>query len=324
MLVRSAVHVVVAVLTALLLAGRADGAPTSADPQPGLFAFEALTGGIFTIRADGTGSREIVPAGSDPEWSPDGARLLYGFGGSLWSALSDGTDARLIVESDRLGTADGPCNRESAVSDGTWSPSGRRVAFVGESEDEDERTVQEICTAAVDGSRVRVLRNGTEPSWTPGGRRIAFIAAAKSRRSFSSRIATMRGDGRDVRVLLGDAKGYRQGLDVSPDGRRLAFLETSSAPGSSRTVLRIMNLRTRRTRTIPWRKTGLRVGAVDWTPGGTRLAYVLTDPPLDQRVPPSSVFTIRPDGTGRKRLFTLPYEQQRGLWGQALSRQPSR
>ena len=321
---RSAVYVLVAALTALLLAARAEGAPPSANParQPGLFAFEALTGGIFTIHADGTGGREIVPAGNNPEWSPDGTRLLYGLDGGLWSARSDGTDARSIVGSHLRGTAGGPCNIEFTVSDGAWSPSGRRVAFVGESEDENERSVHEICTASLDGSGIRKLRNGTEPEWIPGGRRIAFIAAAKSRRSFSSRIATMRSDGRDVRVLLGDKKGYRQSLDVSPDGRRLAFLETSSAPGWSPTVLRIMNLRTRRTRTIPWQRTGPRINAVAWTPGGTRLAYLLTDLALGQRVAPSSVFTIRPDGTGRKRLFTLPFEEHRGLWGEALSWQP--
>ena len=323
-LARSAAFLPVVALTVLLLAARAEGAPPSANTarQPGLFAFEALTGGIFTIRADGTGSREIVPGGSDPEWSPDGSRLLYGLDGSLWSARSDGTDARLIIGNNRRGTADGPCNTEFAVSDGTWSPSGRRVAFVGQSEDEKERSVQEICTAALDGSEERMLRNGTEPNWIPGGRRIAFIAAAKSRQSFSSRIATMRSDGRDLRVLLGDKKGYRHSLDVSPDGRRLAFLETSSAPGPHPTVLRIMNLRTRRTTTIPSFKIGLTVQAAVWTPGGSRLAYVLTGLAPGQRVPPSSVFTIRPDGTGRKQLFTLPYEEHRGLWGEALSWQP--
>jgi hypothetical protein len=88
-------------------------------------------------------------------------------------------------------------------------------------------------------------------------------------------------------------------------------------------VLRVMDLRTRRTKTIPWINTGLGIEDAVWTPGGTRIAYVQTDPPLGQRVAPSSVYTIRPDGTDRQLLFTLPFDEQRGLWGVSLSWQPS-
>ena len=60
----------------------------------------------------------------------------------------------------------------------------------------------------------------------------------------------MRRDGRRVRVLLGDDKAYRHDLDVSPDGHRLAFSEGLGS-GFYLNVLRIMDLQTRRTRTIP-------------------------------------------------------------------------
>ena len=63
------------------------------------------------------------------------------------------------------------------------------------------------------------------------------------------------------------------------------------------------------------------VAALEWTPGGTRIAY-MTNAPAIGRLPPSSVYTIRPDGTGKTLLFTLPYEEHRGLWGEAISWQP--
>ena len=83
-----------------------------------------------------------------------------------------------------------------------------------------------------------------------------------------------------------------------------------------------MDLQTRRTRTIPASVTGS-VMAAAWTPGGTRIAYLVrTGAPVLGRLPPSSVYTIRPNGTGNKRLFTLPFDEHRGLWGEALSWQP--
>jgi Tol biopolymer transport system component len=324
MLVRSAVHVLLAVLAGLLLAAGEEGAPPSGNTarEPGLFAYEALTGGIFTIRPDGSNNREILPGGHSPEWSPNGTRLVYepSFGDAgLWSARADGTDPRLIVRPQDIRS--GFANQVSATTEGTWSPSGRRVAFEAASLNEDEPSVWRICTVAIDGSGLRTLRKGREPDWFPGGRRIAFIVPARSPASFSSRIAAMHGDGRGFRMLLGDAKGYRSNLNVSPDGRRLAFTETSSGPGYSPPLVRIMDLRTGRTTTIPLSKTGP-VGALAWTPGGTRIAYLFTLPGLGQRAQPSSVYTIRPDGTGRTLLFTLPYEERRGLWGEALSWQP--
>jgi Tol biopolymer transport system component len=309
-----------------LVAAASDGIrPTATGAnQHGLLAYEALTGGVFFIRADGTGNREIVPDGHNPAWSRDGSRLMYerssSGNGGLWWSRSDGADPHLIVGLGRRGS----CNIEARASDGAWSSSGRRIAFVALWEDAQERAVNEICTTSLDGSRVRSLGAGTEPDWFPDSRRIAFIVSAGSRQGFASRIATMRSDGRDRRVLLGGKKVFRRSLDVSPDGHRVAFLETSTAPGEHPTVLRIMNLRTGRTRTIPWTETGRSINDVAWTPGGTRIAY-LRDLPAraQQRVPPSSVYTIRPDGTGRKLLFTLPFEEFRGLWGESLSWQPS-
>lgn len=322
--IATAVCIAVAVALACPAVGAASGdaRPSSAGANPpGFFAYEALTGGVFLIRADGTGNREIVPDGHNPAWSPDGSRLMYershGMGG-LWWSRSDGGDAHLIIRPGGRGS----CNTEFGATDGAWASSGRRVAFVALSEDAQERSVLELCTASLDGSRVRRLGLGAKPDWFPNGRRIAFIAPAKSRQSFSSRITTMRSDGTHRRVLLGDEKGFRSTLDVSPDGHRLAFLETGSGSGFQPTVLRIMNLRTGRTRTIPWNNTGLRIADAVWTPGGTRIAYLQTDLALGQRVPPSTVQTIRPDGTGRKLLFTLPFEEHRGLWGETLSLQP--
>ncbi len=39
----------------------------------------------------------------------------------------------------------------------------------------------------------------------------------------------------------------------------------------------------------------------------------------DGRTPPTSVFTIRGDGTGNRRAFRLPFNERDGYWASALS-----
>jgi Tol biopolymer transport system component len=167
---------------------------------------------------------------------------------------------------------------------------------------------------------MRRLVEGSEPVWVRGGRRIAFAAPAKSPQSFSNRIATMRRDGGDVRVLLGDTKGYRQSLAVAPDGHRLMFVEMKSRLDFFRTVIRIIDVRTGPAKTIPWTKTK-DVGAAAWMPGTNRISYFARSHAAGRR-PPSSVYSIRPDGTGKELLLTLPHKEYRGLWGEALAWQP--
>lgn len=316
------------VLLSTALLAQAGAAPgESRAGEPGLFAYEAftgevsVTGAVFTIRPDGTENREILPGAQMPEWSPDGTRLLYTRFGGLWSSLADGTDPRQIVSSDPDRFETGPCNAEFEARHAAWSPSGRQIAFEAISaQADDERPVSEICTVRQDGSLLRRLRSGAEPNWIPNGRRIVFIASVRPRHGLSGRIATMRRDGSRIRVLLGNTKGYRYGLDVSPDGRKLAFLEGRSGPGFQPSEIRIMTLGTGRTRTIPWSKTGW-AQAVEWTPDGARLAFIVRALAVG-RTPPSSVYTIRPDGSDLTHLFTLPNEEQGGLWAVALSWQP--
>lgn len=293
---------------------RADGAAAS-----DLIAYEALTGGVFTIRPDGSENREIAPFASSPAWSRDGSRLLFtGGDGSLWSTLPDGTDPRLIVRHEDVRVPG--AGLAFTLDRASWSPSGRRIAFVASGEDANERTVEVIGTAATDGSGVRVLRRGSHPEWV-GNRRIAFTVAGRAFRDFWSRMATMRRDGTLVRWLLRDRKGYRSDLRLASDGRRLAFLEQANKPGFSAPFLRVLNLRSGRIRGVPPSST-FPVAAFTWTPGG-RLAYVNPPVPLGGRAAPSSVYSIRISGAGRRHVLTLPFEEQRGLWADELAWRPA-
>jgi hypothetical protein len=86
-----------------------------------------------------------------------------------------------------------------------WAPNGRELAF------ERDGT---ILGANVDGTGIRALMAGGDPSWSPDGRSLAVVRAG--------RVVVVRRNGRAARALTtGPADGRPS---WSPDGRRIAFV----------------------------------------------------------------------------------------------------
>ncbi len=175
---------------------------------------EVAGGGVYV---SGRGrARLILPAASDPAWSPDGRRLAYlapGAGGAadVYVADADGTNrGRLTVT-------------ELEEASPTWAPDGRRLAV--------ERNGSIVLLRA-DGVEGRTLARGEEPAWSPGGQRIAFSAGG------DLFVVRTRG-GRPLNVTSSPAS--ESSPSWAPDGRRLAYVtdETGAAD------IRVLDLRSR-------------------------------------------------------------------------------
>ena len=113
--------------------------------------------GVYLIRPDGSGERQLIRGAAHPSWSPGGRQIAFGKNGIFVIGI-DGRGLRRIAR--RGGQP-------------AWSPGGREIAFA-----KFNGRYTEIDVVAADGSGERRLtrpgRAGSEPRWLPDGQAIAF------------------------------------------------------------------------------------------------------------------------------------------------------
>lgn len=195
---------------------------------------------ISMIDADGA---KLVRLTSQPTqifnlaWSPDGQHIAFsavlGVPPSIFIMDADGSNVVRLTKD--LGKGSGNDYRPA------WSPDGRRIAFTsnrgyanGTNAGYDDYNIY-----VMDADRSNVVQltrgpaNDQSPAWSPDGRRIAFASSpcpitcdnGEGWRDFD--IYVMDADGSNViQLTRGPANDYSPAW--SPDGRRIAFVSSSS------------------------------------------------------------------------------------------------
>ncbi len=190
--------------------------PPNQDDLSGLLVFDSPDFHLYTMTAEGTGKRQIVPIwGSQPSFSRDGLSMAFfewdTSDGSVWVSTVQRSNSAIH----KLAMVCSPT--DAAILTYAWSPSGRSIAF-----NRAGSTGSEICIVSLADNAITPLTHDNfdfDPLWSPDGNRIFFMRTMDSIGYKWSVDCT----GQNCRPLQYATPKYVQGGDWSPDGVNFAF-----------------------------------------------------------------------------------------------------
>ncbi len=264
----------------------ATATPAPPTARNGKIAFHRIAGAgvlnILTMEPDGSNEVQIMSRGAWPKWSPDGKRILFlsardAGSNRLYVMSADGSELRRVTPGDEV------------VFDARWHPDGKRMVFAAGSND-----ARSIYLIGDDGTGLQKLidANGAGggllggATFSPDGSRVAFA------RSVTGVVAIFvaNADGTNP-VRISGAQDNDSQPAWSPDGRRIAFNNRTTVPGTN--IFTMNGDGSDRKKVTKDRE--LFQTAPVWAPDGSRIAFnrfpSLNAPPY------VDIVSISPSGT---------------------------
>ncbi len=167
---------------------------------------------IFISALSGGWNRRLIATLSDcdePQWTPDGKRLVFVSENALWIVNADGTDAKKLTE------------HPSGNRHPRWSPDGSRIAFYSR-----RRGWDHVWTIPADGGEVRQILKGEcdydDMAWSPDSKWLAYCSVREEDLSTRA-VFIISSDGGEEQVVSPVAC-WSGAPHFSPDGKTLAYL----------------------------------------------------------------------------------------------------
>jgi hypothetical protein len=248
----------------------------------------AELGHWYTINSDGTGRTNLGVVAACAHWFPDGSRILITDEAAGWPLRP------AVVQPDGSGLVplDGTHDPELSLGCGDVSPDGTRLALEGFNDSQVGRIDGIYTVRASDGGDPRRLTRGIDgvPRYSPDGTQIVFFRAKFGLHPDSSGALFVVGaDGAGLRRITPWGAAFL-GQNWSPDGRWIVF---------QRPFGRLCLVRPDGTglHTVPVSlPPGSGAVGPSWSSDGAWIVFAL------QQGDASTIYAVRPDGTGLRRV----------------------
>lgn len=235
---------------------------------------------VFTSNRSGNPDIWAVPAaggepvplvtgpGNDglPRYSPDGKWIVFQSNRSgsedIWLQSASGGEPVQLTK------------RSSWESDPVWSPDGSMIVFLSNFENSAESQLDVWVVDAKGGTprRLSKLAGAARATvWAPDGKHVYFAAAEASG---SERLYRVAPNGTNPVVVDQSPAGRYNGLDISPDGKEVAY---SFSSGGEWAYIQVIPTAGGKPRLVSPDSTGTRQFEPRWLPDGSGLIVTSAD-----------------------------------------------
>ncbi len=199
----------------------------------GRIAFATETGGpqiVRTIKQDGSDRVTVAWNALDPNWSPDGTKIVY------THVNATGPTACSIVISDPDGSeaVDLTGTHKGCDSGPSFTPDGHAIVFIHRCDGCDRQAVWRMDRHGGGRARIRGMPphvEGNDPNVSPDGRMIAFQGQKTETRGA---LFTVKMNGSNLRRITSFALRVGSRIDWAPNGAHIVFTHYSGGgPGNT-------------------------------------------------------------------------------------------